>query len=236
MSRLNREGANRGDGLSNRLAGARLVAIVAHYDDEVLFCGGLLSDLRPILAELVLVVVTSIETTSAPREATVPGPEEIKRRCRRLAAFAAVRSSLDARAIELHIPNLSQSCTRRDQIFGDRVRMVRQALLESVPLGDADLVITHGFAGEYGHPQHCCVHDAVVSVVNSSVLRDMWTFSSPERADLHHRHDTVAKQQLLEYYRRQRIDGSLWTPESDVRMQRWTGAEEWFTFRSVIKL
>jgi LmbE family N-acetylglucosaminyl deacetylase len=232
---LNKEGVYRADQVSDRFAGARALAIVAHYDDEVLFCGGLLSDLRSVLVDLVLVVVTSIETTSAPREVVVPGLEEIERRRRRLAAFAAVRSRLDAHAVELRMPNLSQTSTRRDQVFQDRVGMVRQALVELVPLEDADLVVTHGFEGEYGHPQHCCVHDAVTSLADSSGLGDLWTFSGPEYADLHYRHDTIAKRRLLEYYR-QRVDGSLWTPESDVRVQRWTGADEWYSFRSVVKV
>jgi LmbE family N-acetylglucosaminyl deacetylase len=220
---------------ATRFTGARVTVIIAHYDDETLFCGGLLSGIRPLMAELALVIVTSVETTSAPREITVPEPSEIERRRRRVAGFRAVCSDLGARSLELHVPNLPQKSTREQQEYWDRVHTVQRALLRSAALEDADMVITHGFAGEYGHPQHCCVHDAVISLAYAAGLGEIWTFSCRDHADVTYRHDMLAKLRLLEHYRRQRIDGTLWAPESDARMREWTGIDEWYRIQRAVK-
>lgn len=216
-----------------QLAGARVRAIVAHFDDEALFCGALLAEMRPVMAQLHVVVVTSVETTSAPREFTVPSPLEIERRQRRLAAFDAVCSDLDAGSSQLHVPNLPQTSTRQDPDYQERVRTLRAAVRQTGLLTDADVVITHGFTGEYGHPQHRCVHDAVMSLAGSTGP-DIWTFSAPGPAHLTYHHDTRAKSRLLDHYRRQKVDGTLWLPENDPRMREWTGAREWYRVQRVV--
>ncbi|MET8692041.1 PIG-L family deacetylase [Streptomyces bauhiniae] len=216
------------------LEGARVRVVVAHFDDEALFCGGLLSGTGPVMADLRVAVVTGVETTSAPREITVPLPQEVERRRRRLAAFDAVCWSLGARPSQLHLANLSQTATRMDRDYQERVEAMRVLLRQAGTLEDADVVITHGFAGEYGHPQHHAVHDAVISSVGTTRPAAVWTFGRPGRAHFTYRHDARAKARLLEHYRNQRIDGTDWRPETDARMRLWTGPQEWYHAWSVI--
>ncbi|MFC8092536.1 PIG-L family deacetylase [Streptomyces sp. NPDC057301] len=215
-------------------AGARVRVVVAHFDDEALFCGALLAEMRSVMAQLHVVVVTSVETTSAPREVTVPSPLEIERRRRRVAAFDAVCSDLDAGSSQLHISNLPQTSTRWDPDYQERVRTVRTAVHQTGLLTDADVVITHGFTGEYGHPQHRCVHDAVISLAGTTGPTDAWTFSAPGLAHLTYHHDTRAKSRLLNHYRCQKVDGTPWLPESDPRMRDWTGGQEWYRVQRVV--
>ncbi|MCD9878583.1 PIG-L family deacetylase [Streptomyces guryensis] len=216
------------------LAGARVRVVVAHFDDEALFCGALLAEMRPVMAHLHVVVVTSVETTSAPREVTAPLPLEIERRRRRVAAFDAVCCDLDAGSSQLHIPNLPQTSTRQDANYQERVRTIWAAVRQTGLFTDADVVITHGFTGEYGHPQHRCVHDAVMSLAGSTGPTEIWTFSASGPADLTYRHDTRAKSRLLDHYRHQKVDGSLWLPEHDPRMREWTGVREWYRIQRVV--
>ncbi|WP_045744800.1 PIG-L deacetylase family protein [Actinoplanes rectilineatus] len=214
--------------MQSLLAGARLLAVVAHYDDEALFCGGLLTTLRPSLRELTVAVVTGIETTSAPREVPpVPSPAEAERRRLRLDAFAAVCARLAATPVELRLPNLPQSARRDDPAYRRRVSEIGDALERAGLTRNGDTVLTHGRDGEYGHPQHSCTHDAVAAAVPSSSWRTVLTFGGPHRHDHEFHFDTTGKTKLIDLYRDQGFRGR-WEPERDARLRTWTAGTEWF--------
>ncbi|MFG1896786.1 PIG-L family deacetylase [Micromonospora zamorensis] len=214
--------------MNSLLAGASVLVIVAHYDDEVLFCGGLLATLRPVFEDLTVVIATNIETTSAPREVpAVPSVQEAERRRLRLEAFAELCVRVDANFTELNLPNLPQSITREERIYHDRKAEISDAIHVAGLGVMGDVVITHGENGEYGHPQHSCVHDAVVESLPSAVWGAGLTFGHPDTFDYEFRFDRSRKMALIDLYRNQSYRG-WWTPEDDARLSTWTTGTEWY--------
>ena len=213
------------------VADARVVVIVAHYDDEVLFCGGLLAETRSVLAGLTLVVVTNIETTSAPRQPLpLVSAAEAERRACRLGAFDEVCRQLEAQRVELELSNLPQSSTRADPDYKRTLKRVCEAIGEHVLASEADLLLTHGPDGEYGHPQHYCVYDAVRTLrQNSRNWQEALNFGNSRRHDYALRHGRAGKLALINLYRNQGPERAPWSPETDSRLKGWTDEYEWYS-------
>ncbi|MFN8546879.1 MAG: PIG-L family deacetylase [Candidatus Eisenbacteria bacterium] len=122
-------------GLLEMLDHGGAVVIVAHPDDETLWCGGL----RLLHPWLDWTFVVATHFASSPR-------------VRELASIAE-----EAQA-ELHCLELED---RLDRPLDIELR----ARLEALPWGRFRFVFTHGAEGEYGHPHHRAVHRAVVELL-----------------------------------------------------------------------
>lgn len=138
------------------------VVIVAHPDDELIWCGGLLLA-KPHWDWTVLSLCRADDANRAPK---------FRRVCRLLGA-AALISDLDdgAPLAPIHPP--------RD--IGLRIR----AHVADRRWGR---VFTHGANGEYGHRRHREIYHEVLRLVGSGVLRcdDLWTFAYSHQSDTGH--------------------------------------------------
>jgi LmbE family N-acetylglucosaminyl deacetylase len=135
------------------------LVIVAHPDDEVIWCGGLLLR-RPRWRWLILSLCRAGDPDRAPRFGRV---------CGRLGVEGIMEDLDDGNPLaELDGPRDIAPLIRR-LAAGRRW----------------DLCLTHGANGEYGHPRHRQVHAEVVRLVRRGELacRRLWTFAVQCRSD-----------------------------------------------------
>jgi LmbE family N-acetylglucosaminyl deacetylase len=128
-------------------------AIVAHPDDEIIWCGGLILRHRD-WAWTVLSLCRADDADRAPK---------FRRACEHVGATGFI-SDLD-------------DGTPLAEIDPSRDLMPR--IEERLGRAEWDLCLTHGQNGEYGHRRHVQVHQAVHSLVTSNRLcaRRLWTFA-----------------------------------------------------------
>lgn len=126
------------------------LVIVAHPDDETMFCGGTIAKLKWDWT-----VVSAAHSLDSPR-----GRE-----------FAAACNVLGARPIMLAVRYQGKQAT--SPIDGAEVR---RRLLATVCLDEYDVVLTHNEDGEYGHRDHIVVNSVVGELRN----RAIWWFGFNE--------------------------------------------------------
>ena len=202
------------------------LVLVAHYDDETLFCGGTLLKYREWMSSLTIVVATNIATTSGPRECVeAPSFEEQERRLSRLNAFGDVCTELEATPQHLDVDNLPQIPTPNASTIRQTASLILERFLEHVQLNPSYTIITHGLNGEYGHPQHQAVAGAVIGLGGG-----FETLSFASEQDYTHRTKVqqTQKMRLLDRYRDTGQPDRLWLPQHDLRLSAWTGSYEWF--------
>ncbi len=132
---------------------ARVAVIVAHPDDEILWCGGLLLS-RPTWALFVACLTRGGDPDRAPR---------FRRVLERLGAQGAM-GDLDDGPEQKPLP-------------ADQVRALILALL---PRRSYDLILTHSLQGEYTqHRRHGETAEAVHSLCEDGTLttRGLWSFA-----------------------------------------------------------
>lgn len=136
--------------------------IVAHPDDEIIWCGG-----------LVLRYPEWNWTILSLSRADDPD---------RCAKFWSVCCSLGVRGHMGHLDDSNPlkpiNCAAE---IGDRV-------LDNLGGVPWDLCITHGANGEYGHPRHIEVHAQVMKLVRDCLLNceELWTFAYCRDPCTHH--------------------------------------------------
>ncbi|MEM7603692.1 MAG: PIG-L deacetylase family protein [Verrucomicrobiota bacterium] len=130
----------------------RAVVVVAHPDDET-FCSGLILELTSQGTVVDLVCLTRGEggpTGAWSREELGQVREsEMKNACRELGIHDLL--FLD------HIDPIA----REHRVFAPDVSVADLAAQLSPLVSGAELVVTHGSSGEYWHPAHLLVHEAV---------------------------------------------------------------------------
>ena len=129
------------------------VIVVAHPDDEIIWCGGL------ILQNLqwdwtVLSLCRANDSDRRPKFRSI---------CERLDVSGRISDLDDGNPLKPINPMRE---------IGWRIR---QHLAEM----DWHLCVTHGADGEYGHPRHRQIHSEVRRLVDNGVLRcrELWTFA-----------------------------------------------------------
>lgn len=171
---------------------ARLLAIVAHHDDEALYFGGLLSIASRLGARLHIVVVT----------APAPGRKDS---ATRQESFRQVCERLGAEHTELSQP---------DDPRRFMMEAVRQGLLRIAEDFRPDIVLTHNADGEPGdvyrksfqrpaggHPVHELVHRSATCLIQSGIVKHLWTSGiGMDDADVLVEYDQREKQALLDCY------------------------------------
>ncbi len=129
------------------------VIVVAHPDDEIIWCGGQI--LRNPDWDWMLVCLCRAEDPSRrPRFRTV---------CDRLGVCGRIFNLDDSNPLKPIRPGLD----------------IARPIMEAAGQMEWDLVLTHGENGEYGHPRHCQVHQVVFDLVRDGELctRELWTFA-----------------------------------------------------------
>jgi LmbE family N-acetylglucosaminyl deacetylase len=175
----------------------RLLFVMAHYDDEVLFCGGALSLLAELDAPVTIAIVTSVaETNNYP----TAGPVELLRQLTRLAAFNAVCQKVRALQHHFELPRVADGASV--------AKHVDAAIQREAPLA----IITHG---DEIHPQHIVTAKAVkdaagtIPVFHRSLAGQAVRFSNANKG------------QLLQLYRTGGHRNQEWRPENYPEYAPW---------------
>lgn len=131
----------------------KAVIIVAHPDDETIWCGGLILQ-HPDWDWTIMSLCRADDPDRAPR---------FKKVCHIYGAKAVI-TDLDDSSVLLPIE------PKRD---------IGQRIVESVGDTSWDLCVTHGRNGEYGHARHREIHAEVLRLVTKDRLRcrKLWTFA-----------------------------------------------------------
>lgn len=133
--------------------------IVAHPDDEVIWCGGLILR-NPEWSWTVLSLCRSDDADRCPK-------------------FRSVCAGLGVRGLITDLDDGSPLA--RIDPAGEIGRRVR----EQLGGGSWDICLTHGANGEYGHRRHREVHAEVCRLASGGALRcgQLWTFAYDCRAE-----------------------------------------------------
>ena len=131
----------------------RVVIIVAHPDDEVIWCGGMILR-HPDWDWTVLCLSRSDDADRCPK-------------------FTAACNLL---GVTGYIDDLDDSCPLE---LIDRQREIDDRVMNSVGVSEWDLCITHGPNGEYGHLRHVEIHEQVLELVRNDSLQcdELWSFA-----------------------------------------------------------
>lgn len=123
----------------------RWLLVVAHYDDEALLFGDLLLELREREKQVMIAVLTDVAQCNPPEPGFAPLREAGRQACR-LGAFARVCMAVNARAVDIGLPQLAWVPEK------ERAGIEAEAatLLADIVRGfSPDVVVTHGLDGEY---------------------------------------------------------------------------------------
>lgn len=127
--------------------------IVAHPDDEIIWCGGLILR-NPDWDWTVFCLCRANDRDREPKFRNI---------CQRLDVFGCISDLDDGNPLVPINP----------------IREIGRRIREHLPEADWDLCLTHGANGEYGHKRHREIHGEVMRLADIGVLRcrELWTFA-----------------------------------------------------------
>lgn len=179
------------------------LCVVAHYDDEALFMGGLLLRLAELGREIYIAVATDVTDTNRPpikrkrRKYHVPFPEQC---VNRLCQFNQVCYRLHAHPIHLH--------QRQSESGPSRLPSLQKAIGHQLMELEPHAIVTHGAEGEYGHHQHKLVALAVATTRDPACP----VFGCDLEGEISVGIDHEAKVDLLKCYYQGGHTVQFWTP------------------------
>lgn len=170
-----------------------VMAIMAHMDDEVMFCGGLLRLAVERGHDVTIMIATDPSDCNRldDREAN---QARIKRRIRgfvnvaqmlRLAGAVAGCGGTVKRYGYMPLPN-------RIAIGSDLFGELRRRIEAAIVIAEPDLIITHGH--DTDHPQHAVVREAVGGMASDQVAR------TERDGGLRIQYEMAAKREMISCY------------------------------------
>jgi LmbE family N-acetylglucosaminyl deacetylase len=186
--------------------GRKVLVCTAHQDDEVLFAGGLLSE----IAARAEVTVACFFRPAEGRADTATRMAAMARACAALGVgcvqypFAnAGRPRALRRFVSVPVePGALRERPRRPLAQHPLYPVLCSTAEAAMRLYAPDIVITHNAAGEYGHREHVQLHHAVREAAEAVGLRRMLTFGEGQaaRGGLCVAPDPARKRALLAHY------------------------------------
>ncbi|NPV75096.1 MAG: PIG-L family deacetylase [Anaerolineae bacterium] len=156
----------------------KVLVIFAHPDDETMLCGGTLALLRRQGAQIHYLCATRGEGGEVGEP---PLCEREQLGAVRAAELACAVQALGGGKLEFMgfvDPTVGPGDTLYP--FTDKLEKFEDEILQAVRRIQPDVVLTHGSNGEYGHPAHKIVHQAVVTALkkNTSGHMLLYTFQA----------------------------------------------------------
>jgi len=173
--------------LPDNLNGKKVLLVISHYDDEVLFAGGLLSKLKCKLA------ILCMHKNYMKRK----NPEGYAR------AFLNVCKFLNAKMYQGNFDS------QKAKIVGSKmIEYVLKCAVMARYLSKYkgyDAIITHNAIGEYGHIDHIIVHYACRAAFRNIPV--YFFGANLKNADVVVDYDVDDKKRLIDFYK------DVWTPD-----------------------
>ncbi len=157
----------------DKLAGCTKLMVVAHPDDETFWGGGTLAR----EADWGVLCLTNRGSQTRRR------------------AFGSAMKALDTQGVILDMPDRKEHPpTSADVVWLDGI------LSSVLSSGRITMVLTHGPDGEYGHPLHRAISEAMARLVPTSI--PLWYFNFSEQVDLERDSPDIfqKKQQAIREY------------------------------------
>ena len=187
-----------------------LLMAIAHPDDETVFGGGTLAMLSEKGVQIHLLSATRGEGGEV-GEPPLCRPSELGEvREQELRCAAAALGIQSVTFLDYVDPNISGN--GQLNAFHADLETLSSQIRSQMKLHQAQVILSHGSEGEYGHPAHILMHQAVLKAVKTERLT-LYTFSANfeghPRARLANKHDPADFILFIEPWFPQKLAGAL---------------------------
>lgn len=168
-----------------------ILAFFAHPDDETMLCGGTLALLARQGARVHLLIATRGEGGEMGEPVLCTRSELGRVRENELRCAAEALDAASLTIMDYCDPLVGSD----NQLFPftDDIDRLAAEVVEAVRFRGAEVILAHGMNGEYGHPAHILVHDAVRLAVHA-MAEDAPLFYTVQGAFASHPYPRLANQ------------------------------------------
>ncbi|MBT3391709.1 MAG: PIG-L family deacetylase [Chloroflexi bacterium] len=151
----------------------KILAVVAHPDDETILCGGTLALLARAGANVHVLCATRGEGGELGEPPLCERPELGRVREQEMRCAAQALGGTSVEFLDYIDPTVGENEELHPYTddFDELMQRLRDYIQQLCP----DAVITHGSNGEYGHPAHVLTHRAVIAAMPDGI--SLYTFS-----------------------------------------------------------